>query len=419
MKYFITNLGHIQHYYSSYGSLYKYDLNDNDLIDWKNSTFGFNKTIYENSNIRKSLYAKQMYSYKFKFDDNIGKSNLDFDGFTFKYNNYIIKDFEEFLKEQNEAYYKNLVINDYLFLKKDWKLLKYDVGCKFKSHIDGIKNEKHIGTIILLPPESLSYYEGGELILYTEEEEIIVKNDEMNWIMVFIPINMKHEIKEITSGTRFSFVKPFILNDDIYYLMNNSPIDIYSIDLNKIKNTTINNQIYELKQKIKQLEDNIKELEITQTPNFIFDKEYIDSKMNDFNYYINQDDTFILILNKYIDTNNINDIDFNDYQILKIILNIKPNYETTLINCLAKINIEDIDNLSEKDYENLDTTIDNYELNDEIEYTITLPSFKKIKNFYIGTKQPGILINSYQEYNDEYYELTGNRKVSIIHFSKK
>lgn len=416
MDYFISNIGEIQHYYLQYNRLYEYNLEDEDTIQWKKSSIGFKKSNVQDKSIRNSQYATQAYPSRM---NSFKTSPFNHSGFTFEYNNDNFNDIENFYKKYNMSYYDNFIMDNHIIMKTEWKLLKYNVGGKFNCHVDGVQNEKHLGTMILLPPKSLSEYEGGELVLYKDEQEIIVNSDEMNWTFVFIPTNMKHEIKEVTKGIRFSFVKPFILHDSIYYLMLNKPFHSEIIDIDKIKKHKVDTQIQELKHQIQKLEANIQELETSNEPKNSIDIQEIKYKLDELSYNSNKYKDFILILTHYIDSNNIADIDYDDYQIFKIISQIKPHHKPILINCFANIYINPRDNDEEYDENTLNETFDNYVFDEDLfDYSITLPSFPKVFKTYVNKKQPGILIECDQEYNDQFYELNGNRKVSIIYFKK-
>lgn len=119
-----------------------------------------------------------------------------------------------------------------------WKMLKYEVRCKFEKHSDGKKNEKHLGKFILIPPLDVYYFQGGDLILYPYSEETqncdnepkIIKPNETNWTIVYIPIGQLHEVTEVTNGTRYVFTMDYFMSDKALQIMNaekyNDSIDI-------------------------------------------------------------------------------------------------------------------------------------------------------------------------------------------------
>lgn len=418
MDILISNLGDVKKYFTYYNSKYDYNL-DSDEINWKNSYLGKMKLNVEDKSYRNSYHATNASTYRLKkIEGSKYKSNLNYhNGFTFEYNEKKLNKINDFFKSCNPSYFENLSRKDYLQLKISWKLLKYETGGKFKCHVDGVKNERHLGTIILLPPKSLSKFEGGELVLYKGEEKIIVESDKLNWIFVFIPINTKHEITEITSGIRFSFVKSFVIDEDIYYFMKNTPVKISDININKIKKKKVDKDILMLEKKIEILQTKISNLQKYEEPLNFFDEKIIDEMELD--YKIKNDKDLILILRNYIESNNIHDIDYNDYQILEKVLKMKPGYEIILINCLANIYFEDTECQEYLEWEECNEIFDKYELKEEYNFEISIPSFPKINTVYLDKQQPGILVDTCQTYNDEYYELEGERKVSVIYFRKK
>jgi hypothetical protein len=138
-----------------------------------------------------------------------------------------------------------------------WKMLRYDENGFFQRHSDGIRNENHFATGIIIPPLSLNKYEGGELVLYRKDEELVITADENNWKLVVFALDIEHELKLIKSGQRIVFVCPFDYNKEMKYLLNNT---IYKESLIiKTDEQTIFENKKSILEKIEKLENDILE----------------------------------------------------------------------------------------------------------------------------------------------------------------
>jgi hypothetical protein len=81
------------------------------------------------------------------------------------------------------------------------KTLIYAEGGFFASHTDGSVNSSHVGTLVILPPKSLSPYEGGELYVNDNSST----SDETEWTFVYIKLNQSHRVDRVVSGLRVAF----------------------------------------------------------------------------------------------------------------------------------------------------------------------------------------------------------------------
>lgn len=98
-------------------------------------------------------------------------------------------------------------------IPRQWTLLKYKKGDFFIEHIDKNLGDRltiygkqfHIATILLFPPKSFSRYEGGELIVKYDSDEMTFIADETRWTCVFFKLKTWHRVEPITDGTRYVF----------------------------------------------------------------------------------------------------------------------------------------------------------------------------------------------------------------------
>ena len=94
-------------------------------------------------------------------------------------------------------------------LNKEWRVLKYENG-HFEWHSDHIKEHEtmqHMGTEILLPPESQCAYNGGELDLKMNSISIVISPDPVDWTHIILPLGVSHRVRRV-EGVRYSFTKP-------------------------------------------------------------------------------------------------------------------------------------------------------------------------------------------------------------------
>jgi predicted 2-oxoglutarate/Fe(II)-dependent dioxygenase YbiX len=136
-----------------------------------------------------------------------------------------------------------------------WKILRYSPGCFFKRHSDGIRNEKHFGTGILIPPSSVNRFTGGELVIYGEDSQLVITADETEWKLVVLATMTEHEVRPVESGERIVFVCPFELTQDMKYLRDE---ETYSgVLLLKVDETVVNKQRNNIMKKIQELENEL------------------------------------------------------------------------------------------------------------------------------------------------------------------
>lgn len=87
------------------------------------------------------------------------------------------------------------------------KVLKYLPGCFFKLHTDTRKGLNHHLTVLIFPP--VKNYEGGELILHTNDGSVNITADPSEWTLVMFRPDVPHEVTPVTSGVRYVFKTDF------------------------------------------------------------------------------------------------------------------------------------------------------------------------------------------------------------------
>lgn len=86
-----------------------------------------------------------------------------------------------------------------------WKLHCYETGGYFTKHSDGKKSTKHFATLLVFPPSHYSPFEGGDLILYLENQGPVIVQTSLfqEWTVVAFHINILHECTAVTNGREF------------------------------------------------------------------------------------------------------------------------------------------------------------------------------------------------------------------------
>lgn len=90
-------------------------------------------------------------------------------------------------------------------LCKKWLLLKYIRTGHFDLHKDSVNYKSHIGTILILPPQRISKYDGGDLLLFENSNEFIINSHPIFWTVIMFDLTKFHKVTEITNGTRYIF----------------------------------------------------------------------------------------------------------------------------------------------------------------------------------------------------------------------
>lgn len=95
----------------------------------------------------------------------------------------------------------------------DGSVLKYLPGCFFSKHTDAVDSVRHMLTVLYYPP--LLDYTGGELVLYTGADEVVIDRSmhKDSWLVVMFQMGVPHEVKPVTSGVRYTIKTKFQLPD--------------------------------------------------------------------------------------------------------------------------------------------------------------------------------------------------------------
>ncbi|CAH6418434.1 Hypothetical protein HVR_LOCUS150 [uncultured virus] len=112
-----------------------------------------------------------------------------------------------------------------LLTTTEFKLHCYELGGFFAKHTDGKKGPRHFATLLIFPPASISTFEGGDLILYPENEDsVTIKTSEFqDWTAIAFLLNVPHECTPVTSGKRFVFKAELDLPHDNLFFSNTEP----------------------------------------------------------------------------------------------------------------------------------------------------------------------------------------------------
>jgi len=386
-------------------SFIKYLENLNNL-EWVDSTVGTSEGNVINSEIRSSK--------KLPFKTSITKSHYKD---TFKIND-IIKDK---LFNKNPSF-----LEDTLYYDNNFDLLKYEEGDFFAKHTDGDSELNHFGTLLILPPKEYSTYEGGELILYDGEEEIKIISDQNYWIIIGFNTEIPHELKPITSGTRYAYKSKIILpsdtnkiitiynknnieytaeeikvpNDDNYILTNINLINTNQPCINQIHNSIkrLNMKINELEKKKEDYKNKIKSFEDPEYHQF---EDEIVGYMQEKNK-----GKFIIICEHYYNFPEPKKLHGNDRKIFDKLI---QNYDVDVIILKASVSYTEAYSI---DYINIDNKIEkllgNFHWKDNIKQFNINSNLKE--KYSIGGKYCG----GEEEYNDEYYFTRYTNKVTLM-----
>lgn len=85
---------------------------------------------------------------------------------------------------------------------RGWKLLKYEPGCKFDTHIDSTGKY----TLLLFPSNKINDIEGGELVIIENgEERVFAPNLFYKTTLIIMESNLPHRVNEVIKGNRYVF----------------------------------------------------------------------------------------------------------------------------------------------------------------------------------------------------------------------
>lgn len=307
---------------------------------------------------------------------------------------------------------------------KKWTLHKYLKGSKFSKHVDGSSSPLHYGTLLLLPPKDLYHFEGGNLIFYDEDKKYIIKHDQSRWKLVFFPINVLHEVEEVTNGTRYVLKTKLILPNIFRNILSckeyNQSIDVSNNKENLTFKKTLESEIKHL------------ELELSKKKNLL---ELLNNPLSDKLHevvqkvIINESKTALIILDKFYRDKDPKFLIGQDGIIFNQLIKSFPNCSIRLINLFTTRNCGDGSNYEPDDY--LSLNLQSMEEHILPEYNLDLDMstcYKDIlyknkdKNIFYAymTKEytPGEFIHMRSDYNDSSYDKLQDQCISLIYLIK-
>lgn len=85
-------------------------------------------------------------------------------------------------------------------------LLKYVIGEGFAKHHHIKISENHIGDVIIYPPSNFNFFKGGDLKIHNKNDiYTIIPSQLKKWTVVFLPLEIEHEVTPIIEGERYAF----------------------------------------------------------------------------------------------------------------------------------------------------------------------------------------------------------------------
>lgn len=377
-----------------------------------------------------------------------------------QFNDYLIDNFGNFYKDEAKYnfihfdYSKQMRGNFTSNCLRKWKVHKYEKGCFFKAHTDTKKNELHIGTLVLVPPENYSQYTGGNLIIYDTvdvDKQLLNIRPTTGWQCIFIKIDQKHEILEVTSGTRYSFTSPFCISQTtIDNMTNNTYCDV--IPEEKVSKLAKQAREREIKDDIESIEKQIKKLMEKKDDLLKIVEDSTETFTLKYNEIINLDpiknrNPFIVICEGFYTNptpDNLNACDLLIYNsiITKFddgekkpelrFINTKLSIDSGTSNEEVYDDYSDNDGDGEKEFWGYNKENRYYDVNDKLKfdrYMLNERMFGELKQYKIKTnygqydnymcyyhsdKSPGSYLETESEYNDNYYENQNHYNVTCI-----
>jgi hypothetical protein len=361
-------------------------------IEWEKCKVGNKNTVgnknYIDENIRNGYFSKDKIHLYIENDNIKGLLDVVFNNNTFTSINYNIA----FLNGEYQP----------------WKMLRYDQEGFFQRHTDGIRNEIHFATAIIIPPINLNKYTGGELVLYGKDEELIIEADENDWKLVVFGLEIEHELKTIKSGQRIVFVCPFDFNREMKYISDTS---VYSnlIEV-KMDEKVVKKQKKSILKKIEKLEKEIDDYrkllnnyEISNSQNNIL-HELIDEILEQLK--TKNRNGFIVALNGYYHKPIPSDFNMKDGIVYNNIINYfkEQNIQIRVMNFACTLNKGDGSSPDWK-YLSLSINCESYQSKNKEDGEYKFEDFEIIcpTKFY-DSEIIGDWVNQVSEYNDETYD---------------
>lgn len=118
-----------------------------------------------------------------------------------------------------EIYHGSIPVTNMLL-----KINKYTTGGYFNAHYDTKISDRHIGTLLLIPPNQ--EYAGGEFVMYDDKSEILRVSSchPSKWLGIAFRHNVKHECTPVISGTRVTIQTSLLIDEVLYEFMHKASI---------------------------------------------------------------------------------------------------------------------------------------------------------------------------------------------------
>lgn len=307
---------------------------------------------------------------------------------------------------------------------KKWTLHKYMKGSKFSKHVDGQSSPHHYGTLLILPPKDLYNFEGGNLIIYDENKKFIINHDQTKWKLVFFPINVLHEVEEITSGTRYVLKSKLFLPNIFRNIMSckeyNQNVDVSlnkeNIEFKKLLESEIKNLELDLIKK-KNL------FEIINNPSCNKLHEVVEKVI------LNESETAFIILDKFYREKDPKYLIGQDGIIFNQLIKSFPKCSIRLVNLFTTRNCGDGSNYEPNEY--LSLNLQSMEEHILPEYNLDLDISTCYRDIFYSNKDknvfyaymtkeytPGEFIHMRSEFNDTSYDKLQDQCVTVIYLIK-
>lgn len=93
------------------------------------------------------------------------------------------------------------------------QVLCYEVGGHFQKHRDTQVDARHRGTVLIFPPTSECFFEGGKLICTSQPsmeniesvQQAVKTHRTHQWNLIYLPLGTDHCVQPVTSGKRIVF----------------------------------------------------------------------------------------------------------------------------------------------------------------------------------------------------------------------
>lgn len=161
-------------------------------------------------------------------------------------------------------------------LTTKWDMLVYEPGDFFVKHTDGKAKDRHLATLILIPPKKININllnkkglkietknktdeKQGNLVIYDGSIKKNILPDQNEWLLVGFPINVEHECTQVPPGIRrVVFKTKFEIPKKIYSFYSDPHYEITTC-LEYNNNDDLINELTEIDKELRKLKITKKE----------------------------------------------------------------------------------------------------------------------------------------------------------------